>query len=79
MLMFVYPRSPELVRRYFDFVIAGSEKGGLERVVWVGHRCDWGEFEGALREWFQVVELVEGNGLRECEIIAVGTRPRRPG
>ncbi|KAJ7271291.1 hypothetical protein B0H12DRAFT_1200294 [Mycena haematopus] len=55
-LLFVYPRQPALVHAYL-------ERGTRVRtVVWIGPRCDVGEFEGVMREWGEEDRAATGGG-----------------
>lgn len=59
-LLFVYPRSEGLVRRYAEARASGSDGGGgggARLVVWLGPAADWEGFRGAL-------EGGDGGGLR---------------
>lgn len=72
-LMFVYPRSPELVRRYLDEATT-QMRGRLGLVIWLGPKCDWAEFEGAFTgysEWDTRVVPDDESGLFGYEMIAV--------
>ncbi|KAH8601010.1 hypothetical protein B0O99DRAFT_681865 [Bisporella sp. PMI_857] len=56
-LMFVYPRSPELVKRYFENGMR------VEVVVGVLHRSDWTDFQESFgREGWEVEVLEGGEG-----------------
>lgn len=71
-LMFVYPRNPSLVTLYLDAFIDGA----LEKVLWLGHRSDWPDAWKLLRAAFYQIELVEGPGFPEYELLAVATLPK---
>lgn len=72
-LMFVYPRSPELVRRYLDEATTRA-RGRLGLAIWLGPKCDWAEFEGAFTGysgWDTRVVPDDESGLFGYEMIAV--------
>ncbi|KAF7352030.1 hypothetical protein MVEN_01165300 [Mycena venus] len=70
-LMFVYPRQPTLVRAYL-------ERGTRVRtVVWIGPRCDVGDFEGVMMEWGeQDQEATRGGAVVEDGEVAMVFRRR---
>lgn len=71
-LMFVYPRSTELVRLYIQE--AGLLSGPLHVVLWLGPSCDWAEFKPCFtgKGWVPV-RIIRGNeaGLAEYEVMAI--------
>ncbi|KAF3400324.1 hypothetical protein DPV78_006073 [Talaromyces pinophilus] len=71
-LMFVYPRSTELVRFYIQE--AGLFSGPLHVVLWLGPNCDWAEFKPCFTDngWVPV-QIIGGNeaGLAEYELMAI--------
>ncbi|KAI0158591.1 hypothetical protein BJ166DRAFT_307427 [Pestalotiopsis sp. NC0098] len=72
-LMFVYPRSPELLMRYLDEATTHT-RGRLGLVIWLGPKCDWVEFEGAFTGysgWDTRVVPDDESGLFGYEMIAV--------
>ncbi|KAI7537162.1 hypothetical protein KC331_g11068 [Hortaea werneckii] len=68
-LMFVYPRMPALVTAYLD----ASTGGALEQVVWLGHRSDWLDFESVMSSRSSSVDIIEGSGLDDSELLVVAT------
>jgi len=68
-LMFVYPRMPALITAYLD----ASTGGALEQVVWLGHRSDWPDFESAMRSRSSRIDVIEGSGLCDSELLVVAT------
>ncbi|RMY71211.1 hypothetical protein D0862_14638 [Hortaea werneckii] len=66
-LMFVYPRMPALIAAYLD----ASTGGALEQVVWLGHRSDWPDFESVMRSRSSSVDIIEGAGLCDSELLVV--------
>ncbi len=71
-LLFVYPRQPTLLTRYIENFVHGA----LEQVVWFGHRSDWPEIEDVLTSYFNGIEVVEGPGMMEYELLVCATSPR---
>ncbi|KAF2139693.1 uncharacterized protein K452DRAFT_310599 [Aplosporella prunicola CBS 121167] len=72
--LFVYPREPALVRRYFD-VFAARPADPVRVVVWLGPRADWPDYEAVLagrKHWS--VHVIEGAGLVPYEMIVVVRR-----
>ncbi|ORY58385.1 uncharacterized protein BCR38DRAFT_413256 [Pseudomassariella vexata] len=70
-LMFVYPRSPELVSRYLQSsAMPGSH---VQAALWLSHKSDWASFKQCFERvpGFRAVELVEESGLLEYEMLAV--------
>ncbi|KAL2824132.1 hypothetical protein BDW59DRAFT_147881 [Aspergillus cavernicola] len=67
--MFVYPRDPRLVRRYFE-----RYGNGVQAVLWLGPRADWEDYEGCFRGEFGELEFCESVdvGLAEFEMLVVG-------
>lgn len=67
-LMFIYPRSTELVRLYLQ------EAGLFSVALWLGPNCDWAEFKSCFtdKDWVPV-RLMCGKevGLAEYESMAV--------
>ncbi|KAK3114044.1 hypothetical protein LTR53_008008 [Teratosphaeriaceae sp. CCFEE 6253] len=72
-LMFVYPRAPSLIFRYLDSFLDGA----LERVVWLGFRDDWQAVQKVLQHFSLVVEVHEGPGMSQHELLVFATVPRR--
>ncbi|KAK1080852.1 hypothetical protein LTR33_005188 [Friedmanniomyces endolithicus] len=70
-LLFVYPRQPTLLTRYMETFYQGA----LEQVVWLGHRSDWPEIEDVLTPFFDEIEVVEGPGMMEYELLVFATLP----
>ncbi|KAK3400289.1 hypothetical protein B0T20DRAFT_181322 [Sordaria brevicollis] len=72
-LVFVYPRSGQLVGRY---LAGGKEK--LKVVVWIGPWCDMEEYEKVLEGWGVKEELGELKGegklVEEGEVVLVYRR-----
>lgn len=72
-LLFVYPRDPELVRRYL-----AARPASLRLVLWLGPRADWEVFGGRFQglEGFEDVETIEGGtaGVADFEMVAVVRR-----
>ncbi|RMY47706.1 hypothetical protein D0863_15572 [Hortaea werneckii] len=68
-LMFVYPRMPALLTAYLDAATGGA----LEQVVWLGHRSDWPDFESVMRSKSSSIDVVEGSGLCDSELLVVAT------
>ncbi|GAB1734715.1 hypothetical protein NU195Hw_g9157t1 [Hortaea werneckii] len=68
-LMFVYPRMPALITAYLDAATGGA----LEQVVWLGHRSDWPDFESVMRSKSSSIDVVEGLGLCDSELLVVAT------
>jgi hypothetical protein len=72
-LMFVYPRKPSLIANYLD----QFQGGAVEQVIWLGHRSDWPDVETILKSAFYKLEIIEGPGLPEYELLAIVTIPNR--
>jgi hypothetical protein len=74
--LFVYPRSPELVRRYMQKFALPSSR--LNVVIWLGPNCDWPEIEPflALGEGWLPVHVINGvkAGLVDYEMMAIVRR-----
>lgn len=67
--MFVYPRDPALVSKYLDQFADGA----VERVLWLGPRYDWADYEGCFAgSVFSQVEILEDIGVAgyECAVLA---------
>lgn len=71
-LLFVYPREPKLIMKYFEEA-RRRNAGSLSAVVWLGPKCDWEYFGPSLRDvfGFEEVDIVEACGLPEYEMMAV--------
>lgn len=71
-LMFVYPRSTELVRLYIQE--AGLLSEPLHVALWLGPNCDWAEFKSCFTDkgWMPV-QIMFGKeaGLAEYEVMAI--------
>ncbi|OJD36346.1 mitochondrial presequence protease [Diplodia corticola] len=66
--VFVYPRVPALVERYFETF--GQAR--LELAVFLGPKADWADFQCAFRvPGFTNAEIVEDCGLVPYEVMAV--------
>ncbi|KAJ0425713.1 hypothetical protein BJY00DRAFT_307856 [Aspergillus carlsbadensis] len=68
--MFVYPREPKLVKRYIE--VYG--KGEVEKILWLGPKVDWGDYEGCFEQsGFKDVMVYEGGdiGGAEFEMVAL--------
>lgn len=85
-ILFVYPREGVLVRRYVDEFLMGShrrdrdmgkgegESEGVQLIIWLGPKADWedtgfGAFDD--REGFEILQMRDGVGLTEYEMLAV--------
>lgn len=72
-LLFVYPRDPELIRRYL-----AARPASLRLVLWLGPRADWEVFGGCFQglEGFEDVVVIEGGtaGVADFEMVAVVRR-----
>lgn len=71
-LMFVYPRVPDLIASYVD----AFADGALEKLVWLGHRSDWADSQKIIYDSFVDVNVVANAGLPGHEIMVVATFPR---
>ena len=71
-LMFVYPRVPELIASYVNTFADGA----LEKLVWLGHRSDWADGEKIIYDSFVDVNIVHDSGLPAHEIMVVATSPK---
>jgi hypothetical protein len=71
-LMFVYPRVPELIASYVN----AFADGALEKLVWLGHRSDWADCFEIIHDSFVGVKVVEDAGLPAHEIMVVATSPK---
>lgn len=71
-LMFVYPRVPELIESY----VKTFADGALDKLVWLGHRSDWADSEKIVNDSFVDVNVVHDSGLPAYEIMAVATSPK---
>lgn len=71
-LMFVYPRSTDVVRLYIQE--AGVFSAPLHVVLWLGPICDWAEFKPCFtdKSWVPV-RIIRGTeaGLAEYEVMAI--------
>lgn len=71
-LIFVYPRSTELVRLYIREAALCS--GPLRVILWLGPNCDWPEFAPCFtdKSWAQM-QLIDGDeaGLADYEVMAI--------
>lgn len=66
--VFVYPRVPALVKRYFE--IFGQAR--LQLAIFLGPRADWADFQDSfIVPGFTSVEIVEDCGLVPYEVLAV--------
>ena len=72
-LMFVYPRKADIVAMYIDALRGGA----LETVLWLGHRSDWPDIERGFHDTSCQLELVDGPGLSEAELLAIATMPTK--
>ncbi|OKL55485.1 hypothetical protein UA08_09221 [Talaromyces atroroseus] len=77
-ILFVYPRSPELVRRYMQKFAHPSSR--LQAVIWLGPNCDWPEIQPCLAHgegWLPVHVLLGAEaGLVDFEMMAIIRRPQ---
>ena len=75
-ILFVYPRSPELVRRYVQLFARPSSP--LRAVMWLGPNCDWPELQAcfALGPGWLPVRIAHGAaaGLVDYEMMAIVQR-----
>lgn len=71
-LVFVYPRHATLIASYLAYI-----DGALEQLVWLGHRGDWPEAKEIIARSFDTLELVEGDGLPDYELLAIASVPKR--
>ncbi|KAK9799888.1 hypothetical protein SCARD494_01681 [Seiridium cardinale] len=72
-LMFVYPRSPQLISRY----LRQCSQSDLEIVGWLGPKCDWSDFEKCFEGidgWLTRVVPGGESGLLEYEMLALMER-----
>lgn len=74
-LLFVYPRSEGLVRRYVQQARETAPGGGGRLVLWLGPAADWDVFRGALEDGgrLRTVRTAAGPecGANEYEMMAV--------
>ncbi|ETS82876.1 hypothetical protein PFICI_04752 [Pestalotiopsis fici W106-1] len=75
-LIFVYPRSPALLRRYLEEATCEEALGRnrFQLAIWLGPKCDWTEFEGCFAGfsgWNLRVIPDEESGLFGYEMLAV--------
>jgi len=65
-LMFIYPRRGELVRRYLEYCHRSASL-----VLWLGPRADWAEQEPVLHNvaTFGEPTVLENSGLEEYELV----------
>ncbi|EMD00682.1 hypothetical protein BAUCODRAFT_62098 [Baudoinia panamericana UAMH 10762] len=68
-LMFVYPRKASIVARYLE----SYRDGAVERLLWLGHKCDIPEMEEILRPYSSSLEIVDGPGLAAYEAVLVAS------
>lgn len=71
-LMFVYPRNPQLVTRYLS-ECANLNESKCETAIWLGPKCDWTDFERCFTElhrWSTHIVPDEGSGLLDYEMMA---------
>jgi hypothetical protein len=71
-LMFVYPRSTELVHLYIQEASIFSES--LHVALWLGPNCDWAEFKSCFTDkgWVPVrIMCGKEAGLAEYEVMAI--------
>ncbi|KAI1073858.1 hypothetical protein F5B20DRAFT_565680 [Whalleya microplaca] len=74
-LVFVYPRSAELVNSYVDSFL--QKPGYVKLALWLGPKADWEEFAACFRvPGFEVEELQDGCGLVEYEMMTVLRQPK---
>ncbi|OQO00975.1 hypothetical protein B0A48_13664 [Cryoendolithus antarcticus] len=69
-MLFVYPRVPDLVKSCMDEALAGVN---LSRVIWLGHRSDWPDYETVLSSAKGTAEVVSGPGIAPYELLVVAT------
>lgn len=70
--MFVYPRDPKLITKYFD-----SHLGcGVEMILWLGPRVDWADYEDRFRQssFSELTFLPEECGLTPYETVVVARK-----
>lgn len=68
-LLFVYPRSPKLIKAYLSTFSTGT----LETVFWLGHRNDWAVFAESLCNAFPCVQILDGPGIAEYELLVIAS------
>lgn len=69
--MFVYPRDPNLIKKYIDTYAAHS----LNTVLWLGPRVDWPDYESRFRQSsFSELVFPEDIGLTPYEMVVVAKK-----
>lgn len=69
--LFVYPREPRLLSSYIERLAQGR----LQRIVWLGPRMDWQDYEPVFTaSKFNNVSVLENSGTAEYEMISVASR-----
>ncbi|GAB7358213.1 hypothetical protein MBLNU230_g0365t1 [Neophaeotheca triangularis] len=71
-LLFVYPRSPELVRKYADHFAGGA----LESVLWLGHQMDKSDYQEPLRSAFDSLTVLDAPSMFPYECLFKASKPR---
>lgn len=70
--MFVYPREPRLLGRYIDT----HGRGNLDRIIWLGPKMDWQDYEPVfLKSDFRSILVLPACGVAEYEMVAIASRP----
>jgi len=69
--MFVYPRSPDLIKKYLDAYLGNV----LRIIVWIGPKMDWSDYVSIFQEkgLLEVVEVIQDT-LAEYETMVVMRR-----
>ncbi|KAJ8603113.1 hypothetical protein MRB53_042255 [Persea americana] len=68
-IMFVYPRSIDLIIRYLNSFI----RGAWQLLVVICPRDEWEDMKARLEEWTTSIKILSGIGFANHEIVAVAT------
>lgn len=71
-LMFVYPREPDLIKKYLQ-ATQEDESASLKAAVWLGPKVDWETFQQSFEgiPGFSKPEVIQGYGMADFEMMAV--------
>lgn len=69
--LFVYPREPRLMARY----IQQFGQASCEKIIWIGPKLDWPDYEAVLLSSdFDTITVPRNNGLADYEMLCVATK-----
>ena len=71
--LLVYPRSPKLLKKYFDL----SGDAGVHRIIWIGPRADAEDFDIVVDKTSWSKEVYEDSGVGAYELLVTWVKLSR--